>query len=94
MLSCIFSSLNNYQFPEGQLRNITTLTFSVYCFMVHNVFHSPFASCCTNLSLLLYIPMALNYGAVPASPILQSYRDASLIYYEQLLTPHGMSPML
>jgi len=39
--------------------------------------------------LLLYEPMALNYGSVPASPILQSYRDASLKYYEQLLTPRG-----
>ena len=32
--------------------------------------------------------MALNYGTVLASPILQSYRQASLKYYEQLLTPH------
>ena len=47
-------------------------------------------SCCTNLSLLLYGPMALNYGSV--LPTLQSYRDTSLKYYEQLLMPHGQDP--
>jgi len=35
--------------------------------------------------------MALNYRAVPTSPILQSYRHASLKYYEEFLTAHGMS---
>jgi len=28
------------------------------------------------------------------SPIMQSYKDVSLEYYEKLLTSHGMSPLL
>ena len=38
-----------------------------------------------------FILLLLNYGAVPANPILPLYSDASLKYYEHLLTAHGMS---
>ena len=51
-------------------------------------------SCCTNPQLHLYGHMALNYGVALPSPISQSYNDVSLKYWEQLLTPRGMSPMI
>jgi hypothetical protein len=46
------------------------------------------------LNVLRNVQVIINYGVALPSPISQSHSDVGLKYREQLLTPHGMSPII